>query len=500
MNNLDISKILEAGAAAAMSIEQIIEKEIQDFLSSGKRRRMLVSQRYYVGEHEILNRKRLVIGEDGRLVEDRNLANHKLVHLFVRKLVDQKVGYLLSKPLSIQTDNEAYHEALSQFFNKKFLRLLKSVGKEAIKKGIGWIQVFYNEQGELSFKRIPSEEVMPLWKDAEHTELDALIRVYNVETYEGTTKKIITKVEFWDQEGVRRYIMGSRDYTPNTGSSLIPDIESVFAYNGHFVIEDEDGGTTPYKWDRIPFIAFKYNDDELPIIENVKSLVDDYDLLTSDNSNNISDTPNGIYVLTNFDGEDLGEFRRNISTYRAVKLRKEGSLDTITIDINSEALTKHIEQLRKDIFESGRGVDTQSEKFGNSPSGIALKFLYADLDMDANDIETEFQASLEQLRWFIDVHLINNGLGDFTNEQVEFIFNRDILINETDTISNLKDSAGMISDETRVSNHPYVQDPKKELERIKAEKKADMEEYGGLPGPGDPQPPKQPPAGGADDE
>lgn len=497
MDKLDFGSILAAGAASAMTLEQIIKKEVDEWRQSRARKLMMTGERYYRGDNDyILKRRRMVIGPDGKQIEDPNLANHKLVHLFVRKLVDQKVGYLLGKPLSIQTDNESYQKALQNVFNKDFLRLLKNVGKDAIKKGRGWLHPYYDEEGNLVFKMIPSEEVIPLWKDAAHTKLDAVIRHYEVEAYEGTTKKIIQKVEYWDQNGVQRYVLGSMEYTPNNSIGLIPDIEAG-PKDSHIIVMQGDEEKA-YNWERVPFVCFKYNDDELPLIKFVQSLIDDYDLMTSDNSNNISDLPNGIYILKNYDGTNLGEFRYNLAAYRAVKVTDEGGVDTLTVDINTEALTKHIEQLRKDIYEFGRGVDTQSEKFGNSPSGIALKFLYADLDMDANDIETEFQASLEQLRWFIDTHFINTGVGDFRGEQVEFIFNRDIVINETDTISNLKNSVGMISDETIISNHPYVQDPKKELERIKAEKKAAEEEYGELPGPGDPKQP--PPAGGADDE
>src|SRR5690606_23549857 len=127
-----------------------------------------------------------------------------------------------------------------------------------------------------------------------------------------------------------------------------------------------------------------------------KTLVDDYDRQKSDNSNNLEDLPNSIYVIKNYDGTNLGEFRRNLATYRAVKVYSEqgsdGGVDTISLDIDVEAFKTHMDLTRKDIYEFGRGVDTQSDKFGNSPSGIALRFLYADLDMDANDIETEFQA------------------------------------------------------------------------------------------------------------
>jgi SPP1 family phage portal protein len=468
-----IISIIEAGAQSAMSLNEIIRQEVQDWLMSDERRWMLTGQKYYVGGHDILQRQRTAIGEDGELIEVTNLANNRLVHAFVRKLVDQKVGYLLGKPLSIQTENATYQDLLNDAFDKSFLRLLKNLGKEAINKGKAWLHVYYDEEGRLSFKKIPSEEIIPLWRDADHTKLDAVIRVYEVEVYEGTDRKIVTKVEFWDTSGVRRYVLDS--------GGLVPDVE-VGEEGSHFVVvqgEQEQG----MNWEKIPFIAFKYNDEELPLIQVVKSLVDDYDAKTSDHANNLEDLPNSIYVLKNYDGQDLGEFRRNMSTYRAVKVMGDqgGGVDTLSIDIDTEATEKHLDRLRKDIYEFGRGVDTQSERFGGDKSGIALKFLYADLDMDANIMETEFQASLEQLLWFVNVHLANTGAGDFSKESVEFVFNRDILINETDAITNIKNSVGILSDETLVAQHPWVTDVQEELDRIQKQRDAAAAAYGGLP-------------------
>ncbi|MBB6218670.1 SPP1 family phage portal protein [Anaerosolibacter carboniphilus] len=441
-----------------MSLIDIIQEEIKEWNNSELKKLMLTGQKYYLGDADILQRKRMAIGEGGQLQEVENLANNKLVHNFVRKLVDQKIGYLLSKPLSIQTENKTYQEILTGIFDKSFMKLLKNLGKDAINKGKAWIQVYYNEEGELRFKRLPSEEIIPLWKDTEHTKLDALIRVYEVEVYEGRKKKTIKKVEYWDTKQVLRYV-------ENNGS-LIPDVETPEG-TGHFMIIDEEGNQQPYTWNKVPFIYFKYNDEEQPLIKFVKSLVDDYDRNKSDNSNNLEDLPNSIYVLKNYDGTNLGEFRKNMSLYRAVKVTDEGGVETLNLEMNVEAYKTHIEQDRKDIYEFGRGVDTQSERFGQAPSGIALKFLYNDLDMDCNIIETEFQASLEYLLWFVDQHLINTGQGDYTEESVEFIFNRDILINETDSITNCKNSMGIISDETIVANHPYVTDVREELDRIK---------------------------------
>src|SRR5690606_7170266 len=201
----ELIEIIESGARSAMSLEQIIKLEVDEWLSSQERMWMLTGQRYYEGDTDILGRKRLVVGEGGQLVEAENLANNKLVHNFVRKLVDQKVGYLLGLPLTVQTNNEEYQKMLNDIFDKSFMRTLKNLGKEAINKGKAWLHVYYNEEGQLSFKKIPSEEIVPLWRDAAHTELDAVIRVYEIEAFEGQQKTTITKVEFWNKEGVRRY-------------------------------------------------------------------------------------------------------------------------------------------------------------------------------------------------------------------------------------------------------------------------------------------------------
>lgn len=478
--------IIEAGARAAMSPEEIIKLEIDEWLSSSLRQWMLTGQRYYEGEPDILQRKRTVIGPGGEEIEAKHLANNKLAHNFVRKLVDQKVGYLLGLPMSIQTDNEQYLQLLNQIFDRRFLRLLQNVGREAINKGKAWVHPYYNEEGKLAFARIPSEEVIPLWRDAAHTELQAVIRVYEVETYKGRQKEIVTHVEYWDTEGVRRYIL--------EGDGLVEDIEAG-GHGPHFkvIVDGEEQG---WNWDRVPFVCFKYNDDELPFIRFVKSLVDDYDARASDNSNNLQDLPNSIYVVRNYDGTDLGEFRRNLSIYRAVKVTDEGGVDTLSLQIDTEAYKTHMQMLRKDIYEFGRGVDTQSERFGSSPSGIALKFLYADLDMDCNIVETEFQASLEQLRWFVDQYLNTITGTDYSQEHVDFVFSRDIIINETETITNARASVGILSEETIVANHPWTTDVNAELERIRREREARLDDlgFGSLGGAGEGQ------QGGEDDE
>lgn len=455
--------------------DRVIYQEVKDWLSSQERAWMIVGERYYGADPDILQRKRWGIGENGEIIEIKNVANNKLVNNFAKKLVDQKVGYLLAKLMTVQAENKQYEEILTEgYFNQNFQRMIQNLGKEAINKGRAWLHVYYDEQGRFRMKRIPSQEIIPLWRDADHTELDAVVRVMWYVTYEGQQKKEVAKIEYWDSSGIHRYV-----YEDDV---LLPDVE-FGTFDSHFVIVNPEGEEMHFNWTRPPFICWKYSQEEQPLLKQIKTLVDDYDKKKSDNSNAMEETPSdSIMILKNYDGTDLGEFRRNLAAYRAVKVSEDGGVDTLTTEVKTEAFKTHQDMNRKDIYEFGRGVDTQSEKFGGDQSGVALKFLYADLDMDCNMMETEFQWALGQLLWFINVHLANSGAGDFFNEKVTFIFNRDIPINETEAVKNAKDSVGIISDETIIANHPWTTNLQDELDRIQKQKE-EMSQYPGMDDP-----------------
>ncbi|MBN2980130.1 phage portal protein [Cohnella algarum] len=482
----EIEEIIIRGAKTAATIEQIMQLEIGEWQNSDKRKWMEIGVRYYRNKPDILDRHRKTIGESGAREIATNLADNRLANGFTRKLVDQKVGYLLGKPMSIQADNEGYLEKLNEIFDSAMMRRLQSTGKAAINSGIAWWHPYYDDSGRLLFKLMNSLEIIPLWADEAHTILDAVIRDYEVTVYEGLQRKTVRKVEWWDTSGVRRYVAD--------GTGFIPDVEAG-AVGAHFTVV-KDGKEQGMNWERVPFIAWKYNEEEQPLVELIKTLVDDYDRNKSDNSNNLEDLPNSIYVVENYDGTDAAEFRKNISRYRVAFVSDDGGVDSINIEIDTEAYKNHQEQNRKDIYEFGRGVDTQGVDIGSAPSGVALRFLYSDLDMDASLMETEFQASLEQVRWFIDAHLYNTTGIDYSGEEVEFIFNRDMPIDESAIITAIKDSVGILSDETLVAQHPWVKDVLAELDRIKEQREEEQRNYGGLP-PNTP-PEGGPPAPGAD--
>lgn len=453
--------------------EQYIVSEINHFKTSQRRKEMLDGEKYYAGKHDILSRRRTVIGETGELIEVENLPNNRIVDNQYKKMVDQKTNYLLGQPFSLQSDNDAYAKALKQVFNKKFQRLMKAIGEDSLNCGIAWLFPYYNEQGELSFRRIRPFEVIPGWHDSEHTVLDYAIRIYEVIVYEGKTEKVVEKVEVYDDRGISYFELTS-------GGSLTP-CEPYF--QNYFTVTDGEGSEVGYNWTKIPLIPFKYNSKEIPLIKMVKTLQDGLNIIESNFQNNMEeDTRNTILVLVNYDGENLGEFRKNLATYGAVKIKTvdgaAGDLRTLQVEVNSDNYKAILEIFKKAIIENAMGYDAKDDRLKGSPNQMNILSMYSDIDLDANNMETEFQASMEELLWFIDAHLANTGQGDFEGEDVDIIFNRDILLSESEAIDNVAKSVGILSEETVVSMHPWVDDPQAELDRIHQEKEENMEQYG----------------------
>ena len=141
--------------------------------------------RYYEGFHDILTRKRTIIGEDGKLQEVDNLPNNRLVDNQFALMVDQKTNYLVGKPFSLTCRNKTYSEFLNKVFDKRFKRLLKYVCEDALKGGIGWLYPYYGDDGKLAFKHFPAHEILPFWADDDHTILDCAVRLYPQEVWSG---------------------------------------------------------------------------------------------------------------------------------------------------------------------------------------------------------------------------------------------------------------------------------------------------------------------------
>ena len=463
-----INRLILQGGFNGMTELQFYAAELKEWKDSKRRKNQITGEAYYDGLQDILQRQRTTIGQDGKLQVVYNLPNNRLVDNQFALMVDQKTNYLVGKPFTFNCENKTYVQLLTKRFNAAFRRTLKYVCEDALNGGKGWLFVHYNEAGELCFRRFPAYQILPFWADDDHTVLDAAARLWFQEVWDGLAKKIVKRVELFKPDGIYRYVL--------EGSTLIPDVE--LGEYAAYITRTTGEKSEAFNWNKFPLICFKYNKKELPLIRRVKSLQDGINLLLSDFENNMEENPhNTILILKDYDGENLGEFRANLATFGVVKVRENGGVDSFGVEVNADNYKAVLELFKKALIENARGYDAKDERMGNNPNQMNIQSMYSDIDLDANGMETEFQAAFEELLWFVNQDLITQGAGDFQQEEITVIFNRDILINESEAITNCQNSVGILSTETIVEQHPWTKDAQTELERLKKEKAEAMADY-----------------------
>lgn len=463
--NGSMGDIILSGNGGSMTEIEFLEKEIERWRFSPVRQMMITGQLYYEGEQDIFSRKRTAIGQGGRLEEIENLPNNHVVDNQYAKLVNQKADYLLGQPFVIRGDNPEYVKLLKKVFNKSFMKALKNVGKGALNWGIAWIYPYLDFNEGIRFKIIPGYEILPFWSDSEHTRLDKAVRVYKVCGYEGKKPMTVEKAEVYTPEGVERFVLEK--------GRLIPDTLGGERFS--YLSEGDSDNRGRLGYGRVPLIPVKYNECEIPLIKRVKSLQDGINALLSDFQNNMQEDPrNTILILKNYDGTNLGEFRKNLALYGAVKVRSDsdsqGGVEALEVKVNAENYKAVLELFKQAIIENGMGFNnTVLRSSGNSfanPNQLNIKSMYTDIDLDANEMEMELQGAFEELLYFINGYFLFMGFGNFDSEEIEIIFNRDMLVNESEAIDNCIKSLDLLSRETVVAQHPWVDEPFREMERM----------------------------------
>ena len=448
--------------------KSFLETEIANWKCSPERKEAINGFLYYEGYHDILYKKRTAIGKNGEEVELKNLPNRKDIDNQYAIAVDKKANYFLGKPISFEGDNQEYIDLLQNVFDKKMMKKLKNTAKKSMNGAIAWMFPYYNSNAELKFKVFPAYEIRPIWKDgSEHEELTCALRLYNVLECKGKEKNIVEKLEVYKLDGVYRYVLSSSGLQPDTEAG---EYESYVSLNG-----------MPYNWDKIPLIPFKYNDNEIPLIRRVKPLQDAINELTSLFHNHmLEDNRNTILVIENYDGQDLGEFRQNLAQYGAVKVRSgdgaRGGVSTLSVEVNAQNYQAILQLLKDALIENARSFNGKMLNSG-TPNQMNILSMYQDIDVDTNDFEAEYQAALEELLHFINIHFSLTRQGDFFNEKVKIIFNRDMLMNESEIMTTLTNAGVKISNKTLLSQVPFVDDVDAELEQIKQESEEAMEVY-----------------------
>lgn len=448
-----------------VSNEQLARAIDSDWINNLRLQDMIDAERYYEVENShIQTKRRTYTNGKGEQIENKSVSNEQLPNAFYRKAVKQKVDYAFGKPpvISVEpinpdTNNEEeeklYQKAWEDLFDAQTRKTIKTLAHYAINCGIGYVYIYMDDKG-FYLVNTPSVTMRPLWIDKGHTELTALLRVFRDKVLQNGVFVDVGKAELWTPQDV--------SYFDNNNGLRLLSTESHMK------------GGKENNWGKIPFLWLKGTEDEKPLLKTVKKYIDAYDELNSQSVDILKDDLDAAVIFKNY----TSETGKLIDAYKTLKETKVGAVDSdggvelLKNNPDISAIQTKLEHLKKDINEFSSTVDIQDIQFGNNPSGVAIKAAFQDTDTYINDIEMEFELFIENLKYFYDLYL--DWTGKVSKEisskyKVMASLDRDMMINESEIISDLVKMNGMVSQETLDDNNPYVESHAVEQARRDAE-------------------------------
>lgn len=419
------------------------------------------AERYYRKRNDIKYAKKK---DDDNAENPLRTADNRVASNFYKLLVNQKAAYAFTEGVRFDTGSKELNELIKKTLGDSFRKKCKSLCVQAANAAVGWLHYWRGDDGKFHYAVVDAKQIIPVWTKELEKELYAVLRMYStINETDGSTYIIY---EIWTDKQCESFCRRSD-----------LDLDALDYYNQYLVI-DMDTGTEEYKpvynhdLGEVPFIFFNNNDEGANDLQDIKELIDAYDKVFSGFLNDLEDIQELIFIITNYggDADNALQILQEMKTKKIINVESEGADDksgvsTLAIEIPVAARKEMLDITRKAIFEQGMGIDPDPQNFGNS-SGVALQYLYSLLELKTGMMQTEFEVSFNRL-----VRAILEFYGK-TSEKLEQTWTRTSVTNDSEMADIAQKSKNVISDETIIRKHPWVDDAELELKRLEKQKQA----------------------------
>ena len=404
---------------------------IQKYISDNRKREQRLQKLYdyYKGKTAIC----------GRILADASKPNNKIVNPYASYITDTFTGYFLGEPITYTSKNEQLLARIDELYNYNDEAAENAeLAKDASIFGVAYELLYTDENADIRFKKIDAIKAIPIYDNTLEEDLLYFIRYYD--NTDIMTNKTTTFVEVYSREWIRYY---------------------VDEYALEFVRE------VSHAFKGVPIIIYQNNEELLGDFENVISLIDAYDKITSDSVNDMeyfADCYLALYGMSGTEAEDITAMKEQ----RVLLMETDARAEWLTKQINDT----YVENLKNRI-------DTQIHKFSRCPaltdadfaanaSGVAMKYKLMGLETATSKKERAFKKALQRrLELICNVYSVMGT--DFDYREIQMNFTRNIpsnLVEMADVISKI---GHLLSEETQISLLPIEINATDELQKKQAE-------------------------------
>ena len=447
----------------------LLNKFIGNDINSPNKNFMIESEKYFkVNNTNIDERKKMMMlfdkNENPYLKQDFSKANNKVKHAYLQELINQCTNYLVGKPIKIDykenvkiKDRKLVDEKL--FKDNNFLEFIQKIVTHVQLYGVAYMRIVLDINNNIKFISYDPKEMIMFYNEYDDPTL--AIRYYTKQELKDNEIKKIKYAEVFNKTKKITWVQEKGKWEK---------VNQEFVYADKIVYTDEHDNVIKENVlskdiNIFPIIEWKFNDLAIPTLANIKDFIDLQDTNLSDLANNVEDIQDAIWILENYNGQNLQEFMEDLKVRKAIKVGNGGSVNSKTIEIPIEARNKLYELCEKNIYKFGFGINfSERDNLGNV-SGVGLKWSYAPLEQKSNSIENNGQDALNNFfNILFNLLNINNNSND-----VEFSFDRTMIINEQEKTSTVMSATSQLSRKTILTNLPMVKDVDEEMELLKDE-------------------------------
>lgn len=408
------------------------------------RNRILKLKAYYLGQHAIL----------GKPQRSNNAPNNKVVANYCEYITDMSTGFFMGKPIAYASasKNEEEVKALQDIFryNGEAAHNLR-LAEEASITGAAYEVLYMDEDAQIRFSAIPSEELMMVYDASLEEKVLCAIRLFRVYDPSGATYQDYADV--YDKQNVTHYYYNS--------GQLVQIAEPELHY-----------------FDDVPVIEYLNNREERGDFEGVITLVDAYNKAQSLTLDDMEDFTDAYLVLKGMGGttgDDVAELRRN----KVLSLDEGGGAEWLIKNLNDTYIENIKTRLQKDIHKFSSVPDMSDEAFAGNATGVAIKYKLIGLEQVRSRKERGFKKGLQRRIELIAGMLKIKGSADIDFRDIEITFTANLPANDVEQANIVKTLYGLVSQKRLLSLLPFVTDPVEELDELHKEQEEQLNDAAG---------------------
>lgn len=359
--------------------------------------RFLTLQKYYKGWARILDR-----------VKDPGKSNNRLVLGYPAYIVDILQGMVVGRPVTYGVVDEfkdkfwAVQEILDLNLEQDENTALAKMGGI---NGVGYEINYVDEEGFYRFNEVLPQNIIYVWDDKINPEPWLAIYVRDAITLENLTA---------DEKSQAATV-----YTADNIYEYVPG-------DGGFKLENEFENVLH----KFPVIEFANNDEYIGDFERELSLIDEMNLLYSDNANSFEETINALLILwgmVNTDSDDFKALKEDgvlLATTDAGGGKQDAKF--LTKDVNDNAIENYKKNLDEAIHKFSKAPNVTDEKFGGNVSGESQKYKVFTTDQIIELKKRKFGSALaSRLELICEYLRIKQGIDlDFREIAINFQDNK----------------------------------------------------------------------------